>query len=310
MNDQDTIRSEVIAGLRSRPARLPSKYFYDARGSELFEAITGLDEYYPTRTEISIFKRCGDQIALAVGPDRQIVEYGSGSGLKTRLLLQKLENPRSYVPVEISGEFLLASAEKLREEFPGLTVEPVHADYTRPLELPSDGGSRVVFFPGSTIGNFTVVEAQKFLAQIAEQVGEGGGLLIGVDLKKDPAVLHAAYNDARGITAAFNRNILYHLNRELDADFDPDQFYHYAFYNPVEGRIEMHLVSSRRQTVRLDDEVFEFADGETILTEYSYKYAPEEFDALAARAGLERVNLWADDQRPFGVFYYEVSSSA
>lgn len=308
MKDRDTFLKDVVMGLRSTPKRLASKYFYDERGSQLFDEITELPEYYPTRTEVGILQTYADQIAAAVGPDKAVIEYGSGSGLKTRLLLEMLEAPRSYVPVEISGAFLEASAAQLRDEFPSVDITPIHADYTRPFDLPSGlEKDRMVFFPGSTIGNFTVLESQNFLAQIARQVGRGGGLLIGVDLKKDPAVLHAAYNDSKGVTAEFNRNVLLRINDRLDGDFDVSAFYHHACYAPAEGRIEMHLVSARAQTVRLSDHTFEFEEGETVLTEYSHKYSPSQFDTLAQRAGFERKAFWTDADRYFGVFYFEVT---
>lgn len=306
MSSRETFRVDVLTALRAKPRRIPSKYFYDERGSALFEEITALDEYYPTRVELRIFEDNTTAIAAAVGAECQIIEYGSGSGVKTRRLLELLESPQSYVPVEISGEYLEASAERLRETFPAIEIEPIHADYTQPFDLPeASGARRTVFFPGSTVGNFTKPEALAFLTQIARQVGSGGGLLIGVDLKKNPAILHAAYNDSKGVTAQFNLNLLRRINRELDADFDLDAFAHYAFYEPVDGRIEMHLVSQKEQTVRVSDHNFTFANGETLLTEYSYKYTPAEFDDLAIRAGLRRKAFWTDPNALFGVFYYE-----
>ncbi len=301
MND---FRRDVIEGLSSQTKYIPSKYFYDAIGSDLFEQITRLPEYYPTRTEIQIMKDHAADVAEQIGPKATIVEYGSGSGLKTQLLLKHANSPQRYAAVEISESSLQASIAALRERFPGIEFHPVLADYTREFTLPFTKDARkVVYFPGSTIGNFKPGPAMEFLKLIRSQVGDEGGLLIGVDLKKDPAVLHAAYNDAQDITAEFNLNLLDRMNRELGADFVRADFDHYAFYNPYEGRIEMHLVSREYQTVNVGSDSFDFIPGEPIVTEYSYKYSPKQFQDLASSAGFFSESLWMDKNRFFGLFY-------
>lgn len=304
-------REEVTAGLRRSPKTIPPKFFYDKRGSELFDEICRLDEYYPTRTEIGLLERHAAEMATVIGDGTVLIEFGSGSSVKIRLLLDRLPKLAAYVPIDISKEHLLASASELVRAYPFLKVEAVCADYTRPLELPKfehelDGRRRCVFFPGSTIGNFEPEEAEVFLRQAAALVGPGGGLLIGVDLKKDSGVLHAAYNDARGVTADFNLNLISRINREAGGTFNLSAFSHRAFYNADAGRIEMHLVSGRAQTVRIGDESFEFAAGETIHTENSYKYDVEQFRALAGRAGFTARKLWTDDRRWFSLGYFEV----
>lgn len=292
----------VWDGLAAKPKRIPPKYFYDARGSELFEAICRLPEYYPTRTERAILSRHAEAIAREVGPDAQLIEPGAGSCEKVRLLLEALR-PAAYVPVEICAELVEAAAAQLRRAYPWLRVEPRSGDFTR-LEGLLDGlarGRPVVFFPGSTVGNLEPEEAVGFLARLAAVVGPGGHLIIGVDLKKDPGVLAAAYNDAAGTTAAFNRNLLVRINRELDGDFDPGAFEHRARYDGRQGRVEMHLVSRRAQTVRVAGRAFPFAAGESIHTENSYKYGLAEFAELAARAGLRQERYWADERGWFSV---------
>ncbi|QXD14621.1 L-histidine N(alpha)-methyltransferase [Rhodocaloribacter litoris] len=299
-------RAEVLDGLRRPQKTLPSKYFYDERGSRLFDEITRLPEYYLTRTELDIMTRYVAEMAACLGPRCLLVEYGSGSSLKTRILLDHLPDVAAYVPVDISRAHLEAAAARLAEEYPGLRILPVCADYTASFELPDPGVPfrRVaVYFPGSTIGNFTPEEARAFLERIAGVAGPGGGLLIGVDLRKDPAVIEPAYNDARGVTAAFNRNILVHLNRLLGAGFDPEAFAHHAFFNEAESRVEMHLVSLKDQCVRLDGEAIPIRRGETILTEYSYKYTPEAFATLAESAGFRVERVWTDEARYFSVQY-------
>lgn len=303
-------RAEVTAGLRRTPKTIPPKFFYDKRGSELFDEICRLDEYYPTRTEIGLLERHAAEMAEVIGDGTVLIEFGSGSSIKIRLLLDRLPKLAAYVPIDISKEHLLASASELVREFPFLKVEAVCADYTRPLELPEfdhelNGKRRCVFFPGSTIGNFEPEAAEIFLRQAAALVGPGGGLLIGVDLKKDAEVLHAAYNDARGVTADFNLNLLARINQEAGGKFDLSTFSHQAFYNPDAGRIEMHLVSDRAQTVGIGDETFEFAAGETIHTENSYKYDVAQFRELAGRAGFVERKLWVDDRRWFSLGYFE-----
>jgi dimethylhistidine N-methyltransferase len=303
-----TFLSEALAGLTKPRKTLPCKYFYDARGSQLFEEICGLDEYYPTRTELGIMEEHVDGMADAVGPDVRLVELGAGSGRKTRLLLDALDGPAAYLPVEISQAALDGCARRLREAFPDLEVLSVCADYTRKVDLPRPQTAyegTAAYFPGSTIGNFEPDEARTFLNRVARLVGEGGGLLIGVDLQKERDVLEDAYNDARGVTAAFNLNLLERINRELDGDFDLDAFHHRARWNPDEGRIEMHLVSRRPQQVSLADEAIDFDEGEYITTEYSYKYTQESFEALAQSAGFEAKQVWTDDREWFSVWYLE-----
>lgn len=307
-----TFAADVLDGLADRPRTLPSKYFYDERGSELFDQITRLDAYYPTRTERQILRDHADDIVRAVGPGAALVEYGSGSSDKTRVLLDALHARRTlaaYVPIDISEDYLLATAERLRQSYPGLPVLPVAADYTQPFALPElpDATRRVVFFPGSTIGNFTPDEAQDFLRQVASVVGTGGSLIIGVDQVKDADVLERAYDDEEGVTAAFNLNLLRRINRELDADADLDAWAHEARWNETEHRIEMHLRSRLDQTLHVCGRPFSFQAGETIHTENSYKYGPDELAALAAPAGWRRADRWTDPRGWFAVEHYRLS---
>lgn len=306
---RDDFRAQVLAGLRQTRRQLPCKFFYDQRGSQLFDRICELDEYYLTRTELDILLRHVGEMSAELGPRCLVVEYGSGSSLKTRLLLDQLIDPAGYVPLDISREHLLAAAHGLAACYPSLNILPVCADYTRPFSLPVCQGvlRTVVYFPGSTIGNFEPHEARAFLRTVAEQCGPGGGLLIGVDLKKDPALLHAAYNDSAGVTAQFNLNLLKRINRELDGTFAPDRFAHYAFYNPRLGRIEMHLISQAAQTVHVAGERFDFREGETIFTESSYKYTLPEFNSLAIASGWKVQRTWTDEQKLFSVQYLTVS---
>jgi len=303
--------AEALEGLSASPKRISPKFFYDKAGSELFDRITGLPEYYPTRTETTILERRADEIAERLGDDCLLIEYGSGSSRKIRVLLDALgSHDVHYVAVDISKDHLIESTAKLAEAYPGLPISAVCADYTQPVELPAETlegvRRRVVFFPGSTIGNFPPPEAKAFLARTAELAGPGGGLLIGVDLKKDKAVLDAAYDDAEGVTAAFNLNLLRRMNRELGADFDLDAFSHRAFYNPDAGRIEMHLVSLEDQTVQVDGRKIDFAAGETIHTESSYKFSVEEFQRLASACGFEPETVWTDPDGLFSVHYMTV----
>ncbi len=302
----ERFREDVLAGL-SRPKKtLSCKYLYDEEGARLFEAICELDEYYLTRTELSILRRNIEEIAALLGSGINLVDLGSGSGLKPRLLLDHLDRPASYTPVDVARTQLIECSARLARNYPGLEVYPVCADYTRSFQLPaprSGSGRTIVFFPGSTIGNFEPSEAEAFLRRIARLCGASGGLLIGLDLKKPAAVLDAAYNDAHGVTAQFNLNLLTRINRELQAGFDLAQFRHRAFYNAPAGRIEMHLVSRCRQVVPVDGREFVFARGESIVTEHSYKYALGEFRDLANRAGFEIIHCWTDAQRWFSVQY-------
>ena len=299
-------RIDVLAGLGGARKTLPCKYLYDERGSSLFERICELDEYYPTRTELAILAAHAGDMADRLGARCLLVEYGSGSGRKTRLLLDRLREPAGYVPIDISSEALAASAQAIAAAYPELEVLPVCADYTEPLELPGPGrpaARRGVFFPGSTIGNFTPLEARRFLGRMARVAGPGGGMLIGVDLRKDRAVLEPAYDDALGVTAAFNKNLLERINRELGADFELERFRHLARWNPAAGRVEMHLVSEVEQRVRVAGAEFRFAAGESIHTENSYKYALDQFAALAGQAGLAVRRVWTDRDALFSVQY-------
>lgn len=302
--EADTFLEDVHEGLGQAQKTIPSKFFYDARGSQLFEEITELPAYYPTRTEMAIMERFIGEMVARIGRQCLLVEYGSGSSLKTRILLDNLIDPVGYVPIDISREHLMQSAAVLKERYPHLHILPVCADYTTDFHLPDIEGARpVVFFPGSTIGNFTPEEATDFLQHLAEVVGPGGGLLIGVDLRKDVSVIEAAYNDAQGVTAAFNKNMLVRINEELGGTFHLDRFQHRAFFNESHSRIEMHLVSLGNQCVRVGEMQIPFRDGETILTEYSYKYSLEHFAALAAHAGFNVEQVWTDARDYFSVQY-------
>ena len=302
---------EVLAGLSRAARSISPKFFYDVEGSALFDRICDLPEYYPTRTELQILTDHADDIAGQIGPNAEIIEFGAGSLTKVRLLLDALEAPRRYVPIDISGEHMEAAAERLRADYPALVVQPVAADYTMPLVLPApaDGaGRRVGFFPGSTLGNFAPEEALSFL-QLAARLLRGGGLLLGVDLVKDPALLHAAYNDAQGVTAAFNLNLLRRANAELGTDFDVDGFAHAAFYNAPMRRIEMHLVSRRAQSVSLGDRVFDFSEGETIHTENSHKFTVDGLRLLAEKAGFTPAAVWTDPERRFSVHWLQAPAA-
>jgi dimethylhistidine N-methyltransferase len=299
--------SDAITGLSSNPRALSCKYFYDERGAALFQKICELPEYYITRTEIDILDRNRAEIASQLGPNIELVGLGTGAGTKTRILIEALEKPAVYIPVDISEKQLRESTAVFRKIFPDLEILPVCGDYLQPVVLPSPrhkGTRRIVYFPGSTIGNFEPDEATEFLRRIANVCRRDGGLLIGVDLEKDREVLEAAYNDGAGMTAQFNLNLLQRVNREVGADFDLDQWRHQAIYNSNAGRIEMYLISQIDQFVHLDEQKFHFRRGEKITTEYSYKYAPNGFAALAGQAGFEIVQMWTDDARLFGVFYF------
>lgn len=299
-----SFRDAVLDGLAGSPKSVPPTYFYDARGSELFEQICQLPEYYPTRTEMGILRRHAADIAARIGPEAQIIEYGSGASDKIRVILDALETPVAYMPVDISGEYLSGVAERLAGDYPGLEVTAVVADYRHPFAVPAPrrrAQARASLFTGSTIGNFSPEEAMAFLRHTARRLAGGGALVIGADLRKDPKLLHAAYNDAAGVTAAFNLNLLTRINRELGGTFDVAAFDHYAFYDPREGRIEMHLVSRRPQRVSVGGRAFFFATGESIHTENSYKFDIDGFRDMARRAGFVPEAVWLDEQRWFSV---------
>jgi dimethylhistidine N-methyltransferase len=304
--DSSEFGRALLAGLAKSPKSLPCKYFYDEAGSILFDRICELPEYYPTRTELGLLEDHAADFAALIGADAELVEFGAGAGRKVRLLLDALEQPRAYLPIDISGDYLQGVANRLAADYPDLGVRPIIADYTKPFALPpmTPGARRVGFFPGSTIGNFPRAEAISFLHMAAHQLA-GGGLLIGVDLVKDPNILHAAYNDVAGITAAFNKNILKRANDELGADFNLDGFAHYAFYDPRAQRIEMHLVSLTRQRVRLLNHEIAFAEGETTHTEDSHKYTVDGFRALAAEAGFTPRAVWTDPAKLFSIHWLD-----
>ena len=301
--DASDMYQEVLTGLQAVPKRLPPKYFYDEEGSRLFEAITRLPEYYPTRTEMSLFNRCEQSLAEALGNDACLVEYGSGSSQKIRKVLQRAR-PQAYVPVDISAEHLEVQSAALSRDFPWLKVYPTCADFTQPFKLPEPVSElpKVGFFPGSSIGNFEPKGAVNFLRNVLQTLGQEGQMLVGVDRKKDAAVLEAAYNDAQGVTARFNLNLLHHINAQLGASFEPDNFVHEARYNEVLGCIQMFLRSRIAQKVILGDEEISFAEGETIHTESSYKYDPAEFIALARRGGFDTEAWWTDENSWFALY--------
>ena len=306
----DDLAADVLAGFSRAQKSIPPKYFYDVEGSRLFDAITALPEYYPTRTEAAMLHEYADEIAKKAGTGRLLVEPGSGSCTKARILFEGLQ-PCAYVPMDISREHLRVAAQQVAVEFPWLEVHAACTDFTRLMTLPPDSpeGRRLAFFPGSSIGNFDPDYAVGFLAMIADMVGPGGQLLIGVDLKKDKAVLEAAYDDARGVTAAFNLNLLARINRELRGDFDLAQWRHEALYNEAKGRIEMHLVSRVAQPVHLQGQTFDFAEGETIHTENSYKYGVAEFRDLASRAGFGTDTVWVDADRLFSLHLLQTANT-
>lgn len=297
-------QEEIIKGLSAPEPYILPKYFYDEAGSRLFEEICNTEEYYPTRTEVSIIRDNIDSIAETLGKDCLLIEPGSGDSYKVRLLLDALR-PIAYLPIDISRHYLQDEAQKLATEFTWLNVHAVCADFTGKLELPYhvESTNKIAFFPGSTIGNFLPEQAITVLQEIRLMVGKGGGLLIGVDLQKDPDILNAAYNDKGGFTEQFNKNLLVRINRELGADFDVEQYKHHAFFNEEQHRIEMHLVSSQQQNVTIDGHVFQFAKGQSILTEYSHKYTIQSFQQLAANAGFKCVKTWLDDNQLFSVLF-------
>ena len=300
-------RHEILAGLLAANKRLSPTYLYDERGSELFDEICTLPEYYATRTELMLLRDHAAELAALVGSHAEVVELGAGSSLKARLLLGALENPQSYQPVDISAEYLAAQAEEIARAYPSVAVHPVCADFTRPFSLPrrTRRERTLVFFPGSTIGNLSRTRGAALLAALAERIG--GALLLGVDLCHDPVVLRAAYNDSQGVTAAFNLNLLARLNRELDADFDLDGFEHDAIYDEEQARIEMRLVSRRAQLVTVAGIPLRFRAGEHIVSEHSHKYLSQELTAMAHAAGWRLERFWTDDDERFGVFFFRAS---
>ncbi len=306
---EESFRDAVLNGLARPRKAIPCKFFYDARGSALFEEICRLPEYYPTRTEIAILEENASEIAAQMGARCRVIEFGSGASDKARILLQALDRPAAYVPVDISREHLREAAASLADDFPELPVIAVCADYTGPFALPAlpgPSGKRVGFFPGSTIGNFEPDAARRFLANCARILGPGGEMLIGADLKKDPHTLEAAYNDRAGVTAAFNLNLLERINRELDGDLDLDRFEHLAFYSEAQGRVEIYVRSLADQQAAIAGRHIAFAAGELIHTEYSYKYSVPEFRALAATAGFRPVDTWTDPAELFSVHYFRL----
>lgn len=309
--EEDTFLEDVIAGL-SLPAgsrRLPSRYLYDEKGCELFEAICDTPEYYLTRTELSIMQRDAHTMAAVCGEKCQLVEFGSGASIKTKMLLDELKSPAQYVPVDIAPEYLIPSAKMLAERYPNLAIEPICANFAEPFELPKTDAKRtVIYFPGSTIGNFTREAATKLLTQMKEMTGPTGGLLIGMDLKKDAGLLEAAYNDLEGVTAAFTGNLVTRIQRELEAELEPSQFEHFARYNSVEGRIEIYLRSLADQKIIVGDHAFAIGDEELINTEYSYKYDLADVQTMASNAGIALTHAWLDELNWFGVFFFSCAS--
>jgi len=306
----DDFLSDALAGLGKSPKSLSPKYFYDERGSQLFEGICETREYYVTRTEIALLEKLKPEFAALAGPHARIIEYGSGAGVKIRTLLNALDRPEAYAAIDISREHLLAATRTLAADYPHIAMGAICADFTAPLSLPEDvkagKGLALGFLPGSTIGNFSPAAAETFLTRIAKLLGPGGALLIGVDLKKDKPVLDTAYNDAAGLTAAFNLNVLHRMKQELGAEIDPGRFRHLAFFNEAEGRIEMHLKSLEDQTITLAGKRIRFEKGETLHTENSYKYEPQEFTALARRAGFDSAALWTDENDYFSLHWLRV----
>jgi dimethylhistidine N-methyltransferase len=303
--------AEVIAGLSSSPRTLPCKFFYDERGADLFQKICELPEYYITRTETELLRRSAPEISESIGANAALIGFGTGAGIKTRMLLEQLQNPIAYIPVDISKQRLIDSAIELSKAMPALEILPVCADYLQELQLPKPlrkPDHVAVFFPGSTIGNLEPHVAEDFLRRVCRLCGKSGGLIIGIDLRKGRDVLEAAYNDSAGVTAEFNLNLLVRANRELNADFDLARWKHRAVYNESEGRIEMHLVSEGDQTVHVGGREFQFATGEKIITEFSYKHTIDGFTRLAASAGFrEASRVWTDPAKMFAIFHFAVA---
>ena len=303
--NKEEIFNEVLEGLRKKDKELPCKLFYDEKGSALFDEICLQDEYYPTRTEIGIMQNYIGEITAALGENVLLAELGSGSSIKTRLLLDHMQNLNGYVPIDISTEYLFDVAGILKENYPFTDIIPLAADYTKDFELPAAGNVKsktIFYFPGSTIGNFSPGEAKKFMKRLSKKINGGGGILIGVDLIKNTAILEKAYNDAAGITAEFNLNILRHLNDSINTNFDLNNFKHYAFFNEKESRIEMHLISKEDQQVTLESTQINFKKGEHIITEYSYKYSLISFKDLVSEDYIIS-NVWCDKNNLFSVQY-------
>ena len=310
--DVDRFYTDVVEGLSRRPRTLPCKYFYDEIGSQLFDQICELDEYYLTRAELSIMQKYGTEMAHQIGGEVMLVEYGSGSSVKTRILLDALVDPVAYVPVDISRDHMQRTADRLAFAYPEMEVLPVCADFTQPFELPKSERvpkHNAVYFPGSTIGNFLPSAAATILRQIVDLCGCGGGLLIGIDLQKDPSVIEAAYNDAEGVTAAFNLNLLQRINRELGGNIRVEDFEHRAIYNALHGRVDIDLVSRRQQKIEIGEFVCHVEAGEAIRTEFSHKYTIASFQRLASEAGLLLRRYWTDEQRHFAVLHFVVDGS-
>ena len=304
--EQSDFYGEVVSGLQSTPKVIPPKFFYDETGSNLFEQICQLPEYYPTRTEREILSSNAREIASIIGTHSYILEPGCGSCEKIKILLEILK-PKAYVPMDISKDFLQKSAQAISNAYPWLDVHAACVDFTAPMQLPfcPEDEHKLAFFPGSSIGNFEPKHATRFLRQVADMVGEGGGLLIGVDLKKEEHLLRNAYNDDAGGTAEFNLNLLSRINDELDANFNLEHFNHHAFYNADVGRVEMHMVSQKSQKIKVGRHLIDFSEGESIHTESSYKYTIKEFQQLASEAGFVPVRVWTDDDQLFSVHYFE-----
>lgn len=306
--------TDVLTGLRDEPRWLPCKYLYDEKGSELFEAICETDDYYVTRADLALHELCVDEISQLSGKQTHLIEFGSGAGTKTERLLSSLDSPRAYSPIEISPTALEGSVKALRERFPDLTIQPIEADYTQDIDaskikLDPPANNRLVYFPGSTIGNFTHSEARHFLKRMGKIAGDNGAILIGVDLIKPVDILLRAYDDAQGITAQFNKNILLRLQTELDAQLDLDAFKHEARFNASLSRVEMHLVAIKETRIHLGDDCFKFMPGESIHTESSHKYSIEGFQALALAAGLEPVHHWIDPEGLFSMHYLKPTAA-
>lgn len=298
---------EVIRGFSQPQKGIAPKFFYDKRGSELFDRICEVEEYYPTRTEVSLLQQYSSDIAQLVGENALLIEYGSGNSSKVRILLDAFAKPAAYMPIDISKEHMIQATEDLAQSYPNLHIVAVCADYTQDFSLPAtQARKRFIFFPGSTIGNLEPTSAVNLLQKACQKLTSGDAMLVGADLKKDPKRLEAAYNDSEGVTAAFNLNLLERINRELQGNFDLNSFKHYAFYNPELGRIEMHLKSLKDQKVQIGDREFSFAEGETIHTESSYKYSQEEFQELAQKAGFTPTQVWMDSEQLFSLYYLSI----